>query len=31
VLRRSMPWTDGMRSGLNFVAFGNRSMPPRPN
>jgi putative iron-dependent peroxidase len=21
VLRRSMPWTDGMRSGLNFVAL----------
>ena len=22
VLRRSMPWADGMRGGLNFVAFG---------
>ncbi len=22
VLRRSMPWSDGMRAGLNFVAFG---------
>ena len=22
VLRRSMPWTDGMSGGLNFVAFG---------
>ena len=22
VLRRSMPWTDGTRGGLNFVAFG---------
>jgi porphyrinogen peroxidase len=21
-LRRSMPWADGMRIGLNFVAFG---------
>ncbi len=23
VLRRSMPWTDGTRGGLNFVAFGH--------
>jgi porphyrinogen peroxidase len=22
ILRRSMPWADGMRGGLNFVAFG---------
>jgi deferrochelatase/peroxidase EfeB len=22
VLRRSMPWADGMRGGLNFVEFG---------
>ena len=22
ILRRSMPWSDGMRGGLNFVAFG---------
>lgn len=22
ILRRSMPWVDGMRGGLNFVAFG---------
>ena len=22
VLRRSMPWAEGMRGGLNFVAFG---------
>ncbi len=22
ILRRSMPWTDGLRGGLNFVAFG---------
>lgn len=23
LLRRSMPWSDGMSAGLNFVAFGN--------
>jgi putative iron-dependent peroxidase len=23
ILRRSMPWTDGTRGGLNFVAFGH--------
>jgi len=23
ILRRSMPWVDGMHSGLNFVAFGS--------